>query len=305
MSTKATIGVSAARAPALRAAAGPELWRRRRSVAPRTPLSGVPEPSSTNITPAVSRQWRSMSYTRAGAVSWVGTTTVTSLGVKRWRRRASGSGRTGWIAPASSSCSVSRDGATGAPAAISSNGRRPPQSRAEQAQRRAAEHGRFAAVARRRRSSSTRRAGSRARARRRRRSSRREASGCESVPSPCVAGVVDRGDEVVGQDVEEVAAVLQCGIRGIAEHTGGADGPHADRAQLGGDLGQRPQLARRRRRATSTRSGWIASISDVSVRPAWASPPGTRGHHGEHVAAFGADRGDGPCRRRRRCRRAR
>ena len=40
MSTNATIGVSAARAPALRAAAGPELWRRRRSVAPRTPLSG-------------------------------------------------------------------------------------------------------------------------------------------------------------------------------------------------------------------------------------------------------------------------
>ncbi len=33
-------------------------------------------------------------------------------------------------------------------------------------------------------------------------------------------------------------------------------------------------------RSRRTRSGRSASTSEVSVRPAWASPPGTHGHHG-------------------------
>src|SRR5690606_22266736 len=98
----ATSAVVTPASPAFRAVAGPRLCGSR-IVAPAT---GGSDPSSTTTAPA---------GTWAGGPS-VGTITVTSAVVYGLDRLTID----GWIAPASSSASVRRDGGTSSPAAIRS-----------------------------------------------------------------------------------------------------------------------------------------------------------------------------------------
>ena len=83
--------------------------------------------------------------------------------------------------------------------------------------------------------------------------------------------------------------------RRIAEHAVRRDAVDAARpAARASAVAERRGLTRPLARSRRTRSGRSASSSDVSVRPAWASPPATHGHHGERVAAVGVEGGHGP-----------
>ena len=66
---------------------------------------------------------------------------------------------------------------------------------------------------------------------------------------------------------------------GSPEHAVRADRARRRRRAAGAAARRAAPSRRRAARSRRTRSGRSASISDVSVRPAWASPPGSRGHH--------------------------
>ena len=95
----------------------------------------------------------------------------------------------------------------------------------------------------------------------------------------------------VDQAGEQCRALLGRRAGRVAEDAGRAHRPHA--------LGPQPRQQRRRSassppataRSPSTPSGSTCNISDVSVRPAWASPPGTP--HGNQATSRPSDRSSG------------
>ena len=253
VSTKATSGVVTAPSPALRATAGPALVRRRRTLVPSIGATGGSDASSTTMTVATPGQQATMSRSVAGVDAERGH----DDGDVAQRRADEHSGR-GWIAPASSSRSTSFDGPTSSPAAIRSNARDPGRASAGTA---------AAGTADRRR---RRRAGGSSAS-----SSYRRHGGARSQ-QPCVDG----GDELVAQQVEQLApSPTRCAPvgsprtpLGLTARTPAGAQPRASSAS-GSVAPGRGAIRRARGRDA------IASTNDVSVRPAWASPPGTSGHH--------------------------
>ena len=77
----------------------------------------------------------------------------------------------------------------------------------------------------------------------------------------------------------------------IAEDAGRAHRPHALGAQPGQERRRSASVTPARRRRRRTPSGSTCNISDVSVRPAWASPPGTP--HGNQATSRPSDRSSG------------
>ena len=81
------------------------------------------------------------------------------------------------------------------------------------------------------------------------------------------------------QRVSSDATVARRRPAGIAEHPVGADGPNATAAQRLGERADRLGRAWLHRRRGAPGTGRSPASRDVSVSPAWASPPSARGHH--------------------------